>query len=104
MDVSEIRDEITALEQGDTNWQNIQKLAWLYTVYDHMTISDNSNRIITHTERDVMPNYAGEFGEAVSGVEIDGLMNILSEHMSVIKVLHPKEYQAVLDRISEIPR
>ena len=103
MDISEIKNEIVTLEQGDTNWQNIQKLSWLYTVYDHMTHAENNN-IIVHTEKGVMPDYAGEFGEAVSGVNIDSLMNILSEHMSVIKILHPKEYQAVLDRITEIPR
>ena len=88
------------MENGETNWANIQKLSWLYTVRDHMTNDDLAAIPVT---RDAMPVYSGEFGQAVSGKNIDGLMNILSEHMSVIKVLHPKEYQAVLDRIAEIP-
>lgn len=96
MDISEIRNEIESLEQSDTNWSNIQKLSWLYIVYDHM-LNDNPKQISNN-----MPKYAGEFGEMVSGVNIDNLMNILSEHMSVIKILHPKEYQAVLDKIREL--
>lgn len=102
MNIEEIHAEIASLEQADTNWQNIQKLAWLYTVKDHL-FQDNVP-IIANSVRDVMPEYAGEFGEAVSGATINELMNILSEHMSVIKILHPKEYQSVIDRIKKIPR
>ena len=98
MDITEIKNEIDRLQHADTNWQNIEKLSWLYTVHDHMT-NDNT---ITVT-KDIMPIYSGEFGQVVSGKNINSLMNILSEHMSVVKVLHPKEYQAVLDKIAEIP-
>ena len=100
MDINEITEEIAKLEKGDTNWQNIERLSWLYAVHDHM--AGDSADVIRYTQ-DTMPRFAGEFGEAVSGKDIGNLMNILSEHMSVIKVLHPKEYQAVLDRIAEIP-
>ena len=102
MSLDEIANEINTLEQSDTNWQNVQRLSWLYTVYDHL--SQDAVPIMVHSVKSVMPSYAGEFGQTVSGVNIDDLMNILSEHFSVIKVLHPKEYQAVLTRISEIPR
>lgn len=99
MNIDEIRNEIEMMEQADTTWQNIQRLAWLYTVHDHM--ADGRNPIVAHEIRNVMPEYAGEFGQAVSGRKIDDLMSVLSEHMAVIKILHPKEYQAVIERISE---
>ena len=102
MDITEIKTEIANLEQAETNWQNIQKLSWLYTVRDHIlgseTAAPTQNEI-----RCVMPECSGEFGHIVSGVDIYGLVNILSEHMSIIKILHPKEYEAVIDRIREIP-
>lgn len=98
MDIEEIRTEIARLEQDDTNWQNIQRLSWLYIVNEHL----GAERVIK-LNTDTMPDYAGEFGEVVSGRNIDGIMNVLQEHMAVVKVLHPKEYQAVLDRIAEIP-
>lgn len=100
MDIAEIKKEIERLENGETNWPNIERLSWLYAVHDHMA-GDSAG--IVHVSEGNMPEYAGEFGQAVSGRNIDGVMNVLQEHMAVIKVLHPKEYQAVLDRISEIP-
>lgn len=96
MDITEIKNEIEILENSETNWTNIQKLSWLYIVRDHILFTD------ADISQCIMPKCDGEFGQVVSGKNIEGLMNILSEHMSVIKVLHPKEYQAVLDRITDI--
>ena len=100
MNIEEIKKEIIELERADTNYPNVQRLSWLYTVYDHM--ADDKAPIIANKVQSIMPTYQGEFGEVVSGVSIDGLMQILSEHMEVIKLLYPKEYQAVLQRIREI--
>ena len=103
MNIEEIKKEIIELERADTNYPNVQRLSWLYTVYDHM--ADDKAPIIANKVQNIMPTYSdiGEFGEVVSGVSIDGLMNVLNEHMEVIKLLYPKEYQAVLQRIREIP-
>lgn len=106
MNIEEIKNEISKLEQDETNWTNIQRLSWLYIVYDHLTDHPQVALPALYEVKnvaDVMPNYDGEFGKAVSGVDIEKLMNILSEHMDVVKVLYPKEYQAVIDRITEIP-
>ena len=100
MDMAEITKEIGRLESAETNWQNIERLSWLYAVRDHIA-GDSAG--VVHVAQDAMPDYAGEFGQAVSGKNIDGVMNVLTEHMAVIKVLHPKEYMAVLDKIAEIP-
>lgn len=97
MNLDEIQREISTLEQGETNWQNIQRLSWLYTVSTHL---NNDQRVPVKTA--VMPSYGGEFGGIVSGVPVDDLMTILTEHMAVIKILHPKEYEAVLQRIREV--
>lgn len=101
MDIAEVKTEIARLEKSDTNWQNIERLSWLYAVYDHLA-GDTAPQIL-RIEQENMPQYAGEFGQTVSGKNIDGVMNVLQEHMAVIKVLHPKEYQAVLEKIKEIP-
>lgn len=95
MNVTEITEEIMKLQDAETNWTNIQRLAWLYTVSDHM------NGATTPADR--MPVVSGEFGEVVTGKDIGAVMNVLTEHMAVVKVLYPKEYEAVLDRIREVP-
>ena len=101
MNIEEIRKEIAELETADTNYPNVQRLSWLYTVHDHL--SKDRTPIVASKIQSVMPTYSGEFGEAVSGVNIDSLMSILSEHMAVVKILYPKEYEAVINKIKEIP-
>lgn len=51
----------------------------------------------------MVETYDGELGKAISGKNMSKVIAILSEHMQAIKILYPKEYQAVLDRIAEIP-
>lgn len=102
MDIIKISKEIDELEEAETNWQNIEKLALLYSVYDHLT--DTGTPIMAQSVVDVMPNCGiGEFEEACTGKKILPLMDILSEHMQVAKTLYPKEYQAVIEQIKEIP-
>lgn len=99
MSVAEIEAEIKSLEQGDTNWQNIQRLAWLYTVHDHMISHDNT---VVSRVRDVMPEFNdSEFGKVIAGKDISKIADVLSEHMDIVKVLHPKEYSAVCKRIEK---
>lgn len=101
MNISEIEEEIHKLEKADTNWQTVQRLAWLYTVQDHL--SDDKMPIVANKIQNVMPEYDGEFGEVVSGAKLDDVMNVLNEHMEVVKMLLPKEYNAVIRRIKESP-
>lgn len=101
MNIEEIRKEIAELERADTNYPNVQRLSWLYTVHDHL--SKDRTPIVASKVQSVMPTYSGEFGEAVSGVNIDSLMSVLSEHMAVVKILYPKEYEAVINKIKKIP-
>ena len=97
MNVSEIEEEIAKLEKADTSWQNVQRLAWLYTVKDHLAA--DKTPVVANKVMQVMPTYSGEFGEVVSGVSVDDIMSVLNEHMQVVKILLPKEYQAVIDKI-----
>lgn len=99
MSISEIEEEIIKLELAETSWQNVQRLAWLYTVKDHLAA--DKTPIVANKVMRVMPNYSGEFGEAVSGVNIDNVMSVMNEHMEVVKILLPKEYQAVIGKIKK---
>ena len=103
MDIIKVRKEIDELEAGETTWANVQKLAVLYTVHDHL--SNDGTPIYAQAVTDVMPECGiGEFEEACTGRPILPIIDILSEHMAVVKALHPKEYQAVINRIRDIPQ
>ena len=56
----------------------------------------------TTSARGVAPEYyKSEFLAAASCVDITELLNILDEHMNVVKVLHPREYESLIKMIKE---
>lgn len=93
MDIQEINVEIEKLEQSETNYQNCSKLAVLYSIRDHYR--DNTK----------MARYSygsSEFLLTVSEAPMDGVLNILDEHMDAIQLLHPKEYTALINKIKRL--
>ena len=94
MDISEINNEIKDLESADTNWGNVQRLALLYTVRDHLPA-------ITSTQSAEV-EVVDEFTLACCGVNINSLINVLDEHMQVIHAVYPKEYSALIKKIQSL--
>lgn len=91
MNIEEINEEIKGLESAETNWGNVQRLALLYTVRDHLPQ--------TTGEVDVGTD---EFTRACCGVNINSLINVLDEHMQVIHAVYPKEYSALIKKIQSL--
>ena len=104
LDMDDIRSEIARLENGDTTYSAVEKLAMLYIVQERNTPTPEPEAF----EMRRMPRYAYEsapeppksdFLEAVSKVPIDKALQVIDEHMEVIKLLYPKEYTAVINKI-----
>ena len=88
MNIQEIKNEIKNLERAETTWQNIERLSWLYSINDH-----------------IKPKYEdgkSEFLDIAHKADIEGLLDILDEHMNVIKILHTKEYQSLIEQIQNL--
>lgn len=101
MDIIKVKKEIEELESAETTWNNVERLAMLYCVFDHL--NGEKTAVLAQNVVDVMPECGiGEFEEACTGKEIVPLIDILSEHMAVAKTLYPKEYQAVINRIRDL--
>jgi hypothetical protein len=47
-------------------------------------------------------NPQSEFVEAASAAPFGGLMEVLDEHMSAIKLAYPKEYELVMRKITAL--
>lgn len=93
MDIQEIEVEIKRLEQEDNSYQNLSKLAVLYSIKDHY----RDNRRITGY------SYASsEFLNAVANAPIDGVLDILNEHMDAVKLLYPKEYSVIINKVRSL--
>ena len=111
MDIDEINDHIHKLKCGSTDWQSVEKLAALCTVRNELEPKQTPE---PETQIQDMPpaTYAAaystaaepqsDFVAAASSVPFGGLMQVLDEHMSAIKLVYPKEYELVMRRISNL--
>lgn len=98
--IDEINKTILDLEQHDTTFATCEKLAWLYIVRDHIDATRvASNDAMT---RETSPEMEGsEFLEAASRCDVASLLEVLNEHMNVVRALHPREYASLIDKIKE---
>ena len=86
-----IEREIDELEARDTSYKACERLAWLYVVRDHLM----PQKPIERTQ------YldGSEFLELSSGVPYRELMAVIDDHLEAIRLLYPKSYDALMDRI-----
>ena len=95
MDINEITNEITKLENGNTTYSAVEKLALLYTVRNNL--NQKERRAVSEY------SFAGsEFVSAVKGAPFEEVLAVLDEHFEAIKVIYPKEYSLVLKRIKAL--
>lgn len=88
-----IEREIDELESRDTTYKLCERLAWLYVVRDHLVAK------LPAKQGHIVDMRGSEFLEAASGTGINDLMQVLDEHMAAVKVVHPREYDAVMAKI-----
>lgn len=112
MDIDEINDHIHKLKCGSTDWQSVEKLAALCTVRDEL----EEKQPLAEVQPQALPpapysaaystraEPQSEFVEAASAAPFGGLMEVLDEHMNAIKLAYPKEYELVMQRISNLIR
>ena len=109
MDIVEINEHIRKLKCEETNWQSVEKLAALCTVRDELEEAHTPD-----TQTQALPpatsaaaystkaNPQSEFVEAACAAPFGGLMEVLDEHMSAIKLVYPKEYELVMRKITAL--
>lgn len=91
MDLDLIQEEIDVLENGQTTYANIQKLSWLYTV-----------RAFSKGTTTSKIDPVSDFLVACRGKDANALFDVLNDHMDAIRILCPKEYEAVMRRIKRL--
>ena len=95
MSVEEVERTILELEKRDTTYATCERLAWLYIVHDHLT-----QRIVNEKAR-ASEMEGSPFLAACSGAEIAEILRVVNDHMEALRVIYPKEYEAVTKKIFE---
>lgn len=95
IDIEEIERDINKIEHSrDTTYAACQRLAWLYIVRDHLT----PQRPLERTQY----LEGSEFLELSSGVPYRQLMTVIDDHLEAIRLLYPKSYESLLDKIRKL--
>lgn len=90
--LEEIEREISELETRDTSYRLCERLAWLYVCRDHLRPQVGYGTVTQNLE-------GSEFLELASGVSYPALMKVIDEHLDAIRLLYPKSYESLLDKI-----
>ena len=93
LSLEEVERTILELEKRDTTYATCERLAWLYIVHDHLT-----QRIVQEKSR-AAEMEGSPFLAACSGAEITEILRVVNEHMEAVRVIYPKEYSAVIEKI-----
>ena len=97
---SQLLDAIDELESMTTTYQDCEKLATFYLLYDHL-YGDKKPQL--ETTREVMIGKYGEsdFLKAVDGKEAETVWQIMDELMDSVQAFQPRLYNAVLQQLRE---
>lgn len=95
LSIEEVERTILELEKRDTTYATCERLAWLYIVHDHLT-----QRIVQEKAR-AADMEGSPFLAACSGAEIAEILRVMNEHMEAVRVIYPKEYSTVIEKIKE---
>ena len=95
INIEEINGEIARLEAQPTTMVTIEKLASLYVVRDHLTISAP----VTGSE---IPEGESEYYCACAGKSVCDVMEVMDELMSALMIIQPRLYSAVLQKLNPV--
>lgn len=97
---TELLDAIDELEMSPATYQNAEKLATFYTLYDHLYIKKEPvNRVEPVKEVTIYRYEGSDFLQAISGQNAEEVWRIMDELMQTVKVLQPRLYQATIDKL-----
>ena len=88
----ELLETIKTYEAEPPSFQNIERLANLYIVYNQNYKNKTEEKTV---EQD------GEFWEVIRNKDKDQVLMIMAELMETLEVLYPKVYQSVITKIKD---
>ena len=98
---SELLKAIDELEKSPTTFQDVDKLATFYVLYDHLY--KKQEPAIEPIKEVTINRYNGsEFYRAISGKKAHDVWRIMNDVMGMIKVTNPQIYRAIIQRISKL--
>lgn len=98
----ELLEAIDELEASPATYQNAEKLATFYSLYDHLYVEKEPMSRIESVREVTIDRYGdSEFLEAITDKNPEDIWMVMDELMSTLQALNPRLYQATMDRIKQ---
>lgn len=81
------------------------KLAAYYTILNNLNPKEETESYHSIPENDVLVpqiRSESEFMSVCSQKDIKSVLGVLNEHFEIIKLLYPKEYDSVIEKLKEL--
>lgn len=86
---------------GATTYQAVDRLASLLIVKQYIAPESKTDEI-KPVGRSIESNGSGELWDIVQGKDIDKVMSIIQEHFDAVRLVYPKEYDMVFQKLRDI--
>ena len=99
IDLETIEREISELEARQPSYKACERLSWLYIVRDHLR-----EKIYPPDGKAAIKSAlsGSEFLEAANGKPYEDVMRVVDEHLETIRLLYPKTWEGIIQRIKEL--
>lgn len=94
--MEDLKAAITELENAPKDWETLERLSWLYNVYDHLSGRELPQIRLVEAEGE------SEVAMLAQGKDPEKVWDIISDLMRTVKVIQPKMYETVIKRIEAI--
>jgi hypothetical protein len=99
---SELLDAIDELEMSPSTYQNAEKLATFYLLYEHLYTTREPVSRVEQIEEVIISDHGDtDFLRLIAGRNAEDVWKIIDELMEAVLVLQPKLYNAVIDKLKE---
>lgn len=99
VDLETIEREISELEARQPSYKLCERLSWLYIVRDHLM----AKMYPPEGKATIKMALSGsEFLDAANGKPYEDVLKLVDEHLETIRMLYPKTYSALVDKIREL--
>lgn len=99
---NEILDAIDDLEEAPATYQNAEKLATFYSLYDHLFVTKEPMNRIESIREVIIGKYGdSEFMRTIEGKKAEAVWPVLDELLGIVQALQPRLYNATIEKLKE---
>lgn len=91
----ELENAIRKCEDSQTSYQNCEKLATFYVIYDHLYGDKTPN----YTEEVIGSHGESDFLESINGKDASTVWAVMNELMDTLFVVNPRLYDNVMKKV-----